>query len=147
MFSFKNNSIYHLNPSSYPTLKPNPATKRSTSKRRSVERSAEGMKGYSCTLYKDYLVFFGGLDGGEAINSASVYNLKEGRMQRCQQNRKNIYCPKFNHAACYCEDKNMIIFFGGEQEPGASRYGDEHANPALQFVDEEGYISPQEKTF
>jgi len=92
-------------------------------------------------------VFFGGLDGGRAINRASVYSLKEGRMEECQQERKSLRCPKFDHAACYSEDKNRIIFFGGEEEPGASRYGDEHANPALQIIDEGSNFSPQEEIF
>jgi len=67
-------------------------------------------------------------------------------MESCQQRMKNIYCPKVDHAAFYYERLNQIMFFGGgEEERGASRYGDEHANPALQLIGEGGNFYPSKK--
>ena len=92
-------------------------------------------------------MFFGGLYGGRARQDACVYNLKEGRIEDSRQKMKNIYCPKVDHAAFYYERLNQIIFFGGEEERGASRYGDEHANPSLQLIGEGGNFYPSGEIF
>jgi len=129
--------LYHLS-LSYQALEPTATRKRSTSRKRSVEEP-EPTEGYSCTLYKDYLVFFGGLYNGRAIDNAYVYNLKEGMMERVQQNMKRLSLPTFDHAALYYERQNSILFIGGKDEQEATRSRN-NAYPALHFRDKEGNI-------
>jgi len=91
---------------------------KSRSKSRERVRTGTGAptEGYSCTLYQDYLVFYGGKFGNRLIGDVSVYNLKKKRMERNQSRGKQLHMPKIFHSACFYEKQGMIIFYGGESE-------------------------------
>jgi len=75
-----------------------------------------GTSDYSCTLYKDSLVLYGGKDEGtpaDVVGRASIYNLKEKRLEDSRVGDCGMTYPRFSHAACVYEKEDLMIFCGG----------------------------------
>jgi len=105
-------------------------------------RSQNQTEGYSCTLFQDYLVFYGGKHGDHIINHESIYNLKEKRVEKSQasyNHRHALSCPRYSHSACLYEDLNIIIFYGGRNGKESERLTLTD-NPALMFTEVEGGV-------
>jgi len=97
----------------------------SRSKSRSRSPKASGpTEGYSCTLYEDYLVFYGGKCGREIISEVGVYDLNSKKMQRNGANfGGDPRLPRFSHSSSlfYRNGENFVIFFGGQSEINSTR--------------------------
>jgi len=101
------------------------ARRASRSKSRSRSPRASGpTEGYSCTLYEDYLVFYGGKCGREIISEVGVYDLNSKKMQRNGANfGGDPRLPRFSHSSSlfYRNGENFVIFFGGQSEINSTR--------------------------
>jgi len=85
--------------------------------RKLPEPSSHPTEGYSCTLYKDYLVFYGGRYEDKIINEPCVYNLKTKELEINRViDGGNAEKARFDHSACAYEQEGMIVFFGGRSD-------------------------------
>ncbi len=107
-------------------------------KRSTSPRKTDGTKEYSCTLYKDYLVFFGGRYDGNTINHASVYNLKEERMDKTTN--VHLSYPRYGHSALLYKPGNQILLFGGLLPADSKSITGEVQNATLQLEERRGKV-------
>jgi len=77
-----------------------------------------GTEGYSCTLYKDYLVLHGGRENGTITSLVSVYNLKKKAREQNMSFGAGASVPKVFHSACLNPEGDTIICFGGQSNHG-----------------------------
>jgi len=81
-------------------------------------QSPHGTEGYSCTLYKDYLVLYGGRENGAITGGVSVYNLKKKAREQNMSFGAGASVPKVFHSACLNSEGDIVICFGGQSDLG-----------------------------
>jgi len=115
---------------------------KSAKRTRSPKAIGGSTEGYTCTLYQDYLVFYGGKNGHRVIGDVCVYNLKEKRFERNSGYEKQRKVPKYSHSACFYDGQgsDMILFYGGESDPAYGQMKKEawSENPVLVMNFREG---------
>lgn len=77
--------------------------------------SPDGTEGYSCTLYKDHLVLYGGKENGDVAGDVNIYNLKKKERQNSSYGAALLF-PRTLHSACLSPDTNSVVFYGGQNQ-------------------------------
>jgi len=98
-----------------------PRPKASTPKKSAPKYPRESLIGFTCSLFQDHLYFFGGWHQvlGQSSNAIQIYSLLDNQWIEPQFQGTSFGNSRFGHTASVY--KNMIIFYGGKENPRGLR--------------------------